>query len=71
MTNEPPVTTNTLDVGVGVSGLTVGHSTPPISPLRQGDSDTFFDNVGFSFTSFHFSPFRVQDDSGDDAPATQ
>ena len=52
MTNEPPVTINTSDAGVGASGLTVGQSTPPISPLRQDDLDTFLEEDGFNFNLF-------------------
>lgn len=71
MTNEPPVTFNASNVGVAASGITIGHSTPPISPLRQDDSDTFFKGDGFGFRTFQIGPFTVQEDSDDDAPVTQ
>ncbi|CAI9303807.1 unnamed protein product [Lactuca saligna] len=71
MTNEPPVTINTSDVGVGASVLTIGHSTTLISSLRQDDLDTFLKGDEFEFRSFQFNPFRFQEDSDDDAPVTQ
>lgn len=62
---------NVSNTGEGALGFVSGNITPPFSPLRQGDGDTIFGEGLFSFESFPYSPFTVQQDSDDDALVTQ
>ncbi|CAI9261280.1 unnamed protein product [Lactuca saligna] len=70
-TNEPPLSVNSSDAGAGGLGFSVGHSTPPISPLRQDDPDMIFSEDEEDFRGFTYSPFNIQTENDDDAPVTK
>ncbi|CAI9279857.1 unnamed protein product [Lactuca saligna] len=70
-TNEPTMFVNPSDVEAGASGFTLGHSTPPISPLRQDDPDTIYGEDEEDIGSFTYSPFNIRIKSDDQAPVTR
>ena len=70
-TSEPPISVNASDVGAGASGSTLGHSTSPISPLRQDDPDTIYGDDEDHFGGFTYSPFNIRIESDDEALITR
>ncbi|CAI9290383.1 unnamed protein product [Lactuca saligna] len=58
------------DARAGASGFTLGHSTPPISPLRQHDPNTIYGDDEEDFGGFTYSLFNIRTESHDEALVT-
>ncbi|CAI9280758.1 unnamed protein product [Lactuca saligna] len=70
-TSEPPVSINASNAGASASDSTLGHSTPPISPLCQDDQEIFDGDDEEDFGGFTYSPFNIRIESDDEAPITR